>query len=133
MTNFTLDTSGAVPMPSAHGGTVPFRWGGLDPFTQGYVEALFASTGHHGDLLTGRIADGMRNRFSDFAPETLAAILQDCERYSAAYCDADVARRYPENGRQFWADRQAGKSRSFPPITPYLGDDGEVYLREAGK
>lgn len=43
MTTFTLDTSGAVVMDSHTPTWTEVRWSDLDAFTQGYVEALFAS------------------------------------------------------------------------------------------
>lgn len=117
MQQFTLDTSGAVPMPSAHGGSVPFRWGGLSPFAQGYVEALFASAE---DALrypdTGPGIGGGHYGFSDLAPEALALILRKCGP-EAQRLWGDTR----EGGRLFWS--------SFP-LAPYLGDDGRVYLRE---
>lgn len=97
----------------------------LDPFTQGYVEALLSGwikSGEFGD--EGSDTFGSYD-FSDLAPEALAAILRDC----AAQGDNHAS---TESGKAFWAYRQAGKYPwAFPPLTPYLGDDGRVYLREA--
>lgn len=193
----TLDTSGAVALsrhywretPQGRVG-LPVRhttWSDLDPFTQGYVEALFASlveaarkamparsgdcptirvkrltisslnimSGDHGpERVEWRVEPCGRplfgkdreagvcgscakswaiegNRplaFHHLAPETLTRIMEDCE----------AARRQPypggpyTRGDWFWDDRQAGRlARTFPPLAPYLGDDGKVYLREA--
>lgn len=45
MGEFKLDTSGEIVLPYPHLHPHPrgYRWSDLDPFTQGYVEALFAS------------------------------------------------------------------------------------------
>lgn len=134
MAEFTLDTSGVVVVPTrdpAYIGERWMRWPDLDPFSQGYVGAglegagaLWADARHPG-------AWDHRAGFSDLAPETLAAILKDCEAVlmlmaHAAMKDSSAA------GREFWARRQAGRyDRAIaPPLAAYLGDDGKVYLRE---
>jgi hypothetical protein len=183
---FTLDTSGAVrgsiyPTSAAWLGPsgVPRTWGSLDPFTQGYVEALFASlrpafyriregvkpyggkrlqTAYrtfdpdNGSLreVTGyvhisasKVATAQRlyrsdeldaepTAFSNLAPETLAAILKDCTavlQIVDLYADPKKAR---DQGTVFWTARQNGRweLRGFPVLTPYLGDDGKVRLRD---
>jgi hypothetical protein len=142
---FTLDTSGAVLSRSDHvmsGGVLTTVWSDLSPFAQGYVEAMFAAL----DLTVDEMAkwlDGVDPyrlpSFSDLAPETLALILRDCAAYERgpAMLPADRA----GGGATFWRDRQSGFylretagvpfCGAFPPLTPYLGDDGKVYLREA--
>jgi hypothetical protein len=145
MADFTLDTSGFVQHPRENGVEV-FRtthWPDLSPFAQGYVEALFESMGPRGwavpEGATWRDA-----RFSDLAPETLAAILRDCEELERTMTSLE-----PEvtdnriRGMQFWASRQSGfhmrwslhqkeMVKRFPPLTPYLDDTGHVRLREDG-
>jgi hypothetical protein len=150
MEAFTLDTSGVVEGPIGTPDGQRYNaigWAFLTPFQQGYVEALFA----------GGVSDewfdhdeGRRKAitiypagftFSDLAPETLAAILRDCERAAETY--PDPAAMTAEAGRAFWAERQTRPHKAFianrrggyhvtnfPPLTPYLGDDGRVYLRE---
>jgi hypothetical protein len=136
---FTLDTSGAVDDP--HGWGLLY-WSDLTPFAQGYVEALFASlatppfTGHphlqregvcYGETIVG---------FSDLAPETLAAILKDCASF-ANIAEGLGAKAGAVEGRRFWGGRQRrfpgvgnpAWTTAFPPLTPYLDDDGRVYLR----
>jgi len=140
---FALDTSGAVagpvtyPMGAAMRGMI--RWPDLSPFAQGYVEAMFASLPDE-EFWQGGFG------FSDLAPETLAAILRDCEVFvsflTGEYDDATMRMM----GREFWRARNGAadafmawplnrpalieRSRAFPPLTPSLGDDGRVYLKE---
>lgn len=61
-------------------------------------------------------------RFSDLAPETLAAILKDCEANSST----DSTKR---SGALFWRNRQEGAVPDFPPLTLTLSDDGEVVFQ----
>ena len=121
-----FDTSGAVQTPPTPGlvwGVT--RWSDLSPFTQGYVEAMLSGP------VMGRFAPLNRQfGFSDLSPEALAATIRDCE----AMCEWDrLARtRFPKSGAIRWGERQRGlDAPRFPPLTPYLGDDGKVYLREA--
>lgn len=128
---FTLDTSGAVMLAPG------FIWSDLDPFTQGYIEALLreGSAAVH----TEREQQGReRSRFdrdlgfSDLAPETLAAILTDCARRKTQLAPkGSTLFTEAERGRLFWEDRQVALVAAFPSLTPYLGDDGKVYLRAA--
>lgn len=129
----TLDTSGGIewvphPYPGCKGKTY---WTDLDPFTQGYVEALFAGAARWTE---GRCLTTLQEwaGFSDLAPEALAMILLDCERWLARYPKTKRAR---EKGANAWRYRQEQlvKRPDFPPLTPTLGDDGKVYLREAGQ
>ncbi len=145
---FTLDTSGAVVMAAAdHNyeagayrvcrrcGCEPhppageprlIRWSDLSPFAQGYVEGLFAAIEYPACQDTAYLPKG----FSDLAPETLAAILKDCEaqEHRAVFKGPDAGR---VAGDLFWILRQRGELAACPPLVPYLGDDGRVYLREA--
>lgn len=138
---FTLDASGVISIPNddPYGPTyVVYTWSSLSPFAQGYVEALF------GDLNGRRIratSDGLNPyRFSDLSPEALAMILADCER-RLRHCPSEGSDPGPsfartgevprECGRRFWKWRQQGNTKNFPPLTPYLADDGKVHLRVA--
>lgn len=114
----TLDTSGTV-----HGvlDGAELEWSDLSPFTQGYIEALFAEPHPSADVR----ADGVG--FSDLAPETLAQIIADCREM--------VARglvNTPERGRDAWEVRQMGAT-IFPPLTIQLGDDGKVRFAAVAK
>lgn len=119
MSAFTLDTSGFVPKPGPDpmSWMTPHHWGwnALDPFTQGYIEALLTAFWN-----TVLYATRIKPRgFRDLAPETLAAILKDC---------ADPP-KFMTSGAQLWEMRQLNNLARFPPLTPYLGVDGKVYLR----
>lgn len=137
MADFTLDTSGGVRLRRDKI-RLNTLWSDLSPFAQGYVEAMLSGvvegawrlaemTLAPGD--TARVGPHWF-RFSDLAPETLAAILKDCEAFPLGlprvYLDG-------KHGSQMWVTRQKGEwtEEGFPPLTPYLGDDGKVYLRDA--
>lgn len=147
MSEFTLDTSGVVRVPIVAPNETVFhtdnRWSDFDPFAQGYVVALFASAEHPndpykgsgprrpvlaGDAPTSSVIAWMPLGFSDLAPETVLAIVRDC---------AAAQRLWPHvtttaaAGASLWTQRQAMVLAEFGPVTPYLGDDGKVYLREA--
>lgn len=124
---FTLDTSGSIYVPfSRPEGELAgctWIWSDLDPFTQGYIEALLRDV----EIAFPDGCDSDAARFRDLAGETLDHIRKDC----AAANTLSVTFR-PKTGRAFWEKRQAGfYGRTFPPLTPYLGDDGKVYLRAA--
>jgi len=106
-------------------------WSDLSPFTQGYIEALFASELPDGAQLRG---NHIPLGFSDLAPETLARIIADCEAQGAHYNQPNDAKRHAHLGRDFWLDGQRAAlcfknhdgSPRFPPLTVQLGDDGKV-------
>jgi len=138
---FTLDTSGFVDMRdyASHEKRVfpQMIWSDLDPFTQGYIEALFASVftpfEPQGEN-PFRLRDPKRWRFvgfSDLAPEALALILKDCAAILGSRGVTDGANI--QTGRNTWNLRQRGywASEGFPPLTPYLRDDGKVDLKES--
>lgn len=108
-------------------------WDDLDPFTQGYVEALFAAEAEA--LNAARIAARLplrRVAFRDLAPETLARIIADCEERVARLPHPEDMRDPRASGRRFWDDRQLGCYQTGvnvpcpPPLTVQLGDDGKV-------
>lgn len=135
MTDFTLDTSGAVEIPTtvpwtpsheAHAGPVRIvRWPDLDAFTQGYVEALLKNlivdqqTNSRGETIHEQDAG-----FSDLSPEALAMILADC----AAWHKSHPGSTRRAHGQRLWTERQLGTLDRFPPLTVSLGDDGKVRL-----
>ena len=140
MGEFTFDTSGAVevqPMSETEG-SIRIRWSDLSPFAQGYIEAAFASASvpntpnltHRGVYMITPNGDRRAVAFSDLAPETLAAMLGDCEAVREGSLAA-YKRRTPHAGGLFWETRKRGGLSAFPPITLYLGDDGRIYQREA--
>lgn len=121
---FQLDTTGFVleAAPGDWAGRAPIPWSALSPFTQGYIEALFDQL-FRDPVVQKVVRGGWKVRFRDLAPETLARIISDCERFcaSAGYYTADDAAR-------FWGRRQAGGEAQygFPPLPVQLGDDGKV-------
>lgn len=130
MAEFTLDTSGYVGPTDLPNGTqaLAVTWSHLDPFGQGYIEALFATPE---GTREGRGLAACGYGFRHLAPETMAAILRDCANWKRDFG------RSPNwdtrhGGEMFWHDRQTSAlfGRGYGPLTPYLGDDGRVYLRE---
>ena len=140
---YQLDTSGTVWLPSwdengqVIAGGLAWFWHTLDPFMQGYVEALFADLRQGYAHVCDDANDTLLKGFSDLAPATLARIVEDC---------AKARVRFPGwgfralQGRCFYEDRQSGFAEEahrswlierFLPLTPYLADDGKVHLREA--
>ena len=168
---FQFDTTGVFHVMPGHPlhrfmAVNQITWSDLSPFERGYVEAML--TGSDGKCLMIQPA---RNEwtwavdldkarpvaFSDLAPDALARIMDDCERFCAnPAIRALLPKGAPENhscmGRAFWNERTdraqlqghsyfAGMAvaedlttlknaaRDRPPLTPYLGDDGKVHLR----
>lgn len=128
-----LDTSGIVKGPFNCTGYAD--WDDLTLFAQGYVEALFSDGV---SLTNGAMIPRVPLGFSDIAPETLARIMKDCERALTTQLWGNSA----VDGRLFWSERTEelfsgfwGGQQTllcedlFPPLTPYLGGDGKVYLR----
>ena len=135
MADFTLDTSGHVPVQygSRFIGDRAF-WPDLDPFTQGYVEALLSAA----SVKVGGSRLDIPFGFRHLAPETLATMMKDCARATThappRWHVPAWAGKTAEEGRKFYRDRQRGDfivRGLFPPLTLYLGDDGRVYQREA--
>jgi hypothetical protein len=143
MAHFTLDTSGMVKgyvrdfwlgastpqiIPGRY--TAPNEWGiawdDLSPFAQGCVEAMLRSLPAQ-YRTSEKAPEPKLRRFRDLAPETLALILRDCEAYERRYPATRLRTDHRARGANYWRDRQKG----LKPLTPYLGDDGKVYLREA--
>lgn len=122
MSDFTLDTSGAIDVPlSAHYLEVT-RWRNLTLFTQGALTKAL-------EELQARLdSEGLTNpnfpvRFCDLAPETLARFIEDCRL-------ADRDQSSFEYGALWWQDRQNNSDPHFRPCTLYVADDGKVRHRE---
>jgi hypothetical protein len=120
-----LDTSGSVSY-RVHGIVQTKIWSDLDPFTQGYIEALFASK-----PLLELPQNGEDNQpapgYRHLARETLARIIEDCDRrvtHEDIRWASDEAGR--NSGRVFWRLQQDNDLSCFPPLTITLGDDGKV-------
>jgi len=109
MPEFVLDTSGGVPVARKLGEPEgPCTWAELDAFTQGYIEALFFTSGDpcgsFNDGEAGENDDLTAVRgFSDLAPETLAAIIEDCREFQKQTAperdNGSALWRYLEHGR----------------------------------
>ena len=151
MGGFKLDTSGEVGiMPAGRWNERFMRWSDLSPFAQGYIEAALTSYGDvlemrprgagESPMLRSMIIAHRPARFSDLAPATLAAMLEDCERVRQIFAGMELT---AEDGRRLWGHRADGfpgpletdrKLRStLPPIHLYLADDGKVHQREGGR
>jgi hypothetical protein len=143
------------------------EWAALDEFTQGYIEAMFFTENSpaysFSDIEEDREAwesalrEGQSDgtipgdaTFSDLAPETLAACIEDCRAFQEANaalleqaCEVDgysmegAGRDYwfTRNGHGvgFW-DRGLGElgdklsaACRYSTVDVYLGDDGKVW------
>jgi len=126
MDTFKLDTSGEVQnVPTGIAGICgDYRWSDLTPFQQGYVEVLFANQDTEWANRPWLWGGMDRPGFSDLSPEALARIIADCE-VAASILGRD---NRSEDGAWFWngGKRQPG----FPPLTPYLSEDGKIHLKE---
>ena len=107
-------------------------WSDLDPFTQGYIEALFASVGGFEAIRADDLAWPGKTSFlgfSDLAPETLARIIEDCASFQNV-ANGLGNKTHTAEGRRFWNGRQGGLSGAFgaayPPLTVQLSNDGKV-------
>ena len=82
MPEFFPDTDGEVTQAG-----VPVGYYELDPFTQGYIAAMFFTCGNESGTLPGPNCDengqgdDVDVGFSDLAPEALAEIINDCRRF----------------------------------------------------
>lgn len=119
----------------------------LDGFTRGYIEsALWSSTDTSDDGVTVHLDESD----ADLAPQTLAAMVADCDRFRAEN-DIDAACAAAEcndeqAGHDFWLTRAghgAGfwdgdwpepyaseldkASKAFGLFELYIGDDGLIY------
>lgn len=144
MSKHTLDTSGQVAVGrNPVWGLLTVGFSDLPPFAQGYVEALLQSL-DAARMAAYRAAPwGSKGRevpipaaFSWLAPEALALILTDCGDYGRYF----TGTKPHENGGHFWRNRQYGHlrdvtndgvTRHFPPLAPYLREDGKIDLKEA--
>jgi hypothetical protein len=129
---FQFDTSGVVELHDPAHLPRETRFSDLSPFVQGYVEAMAQTLGEH----CAAQDDNCYLRFSDLAPETLARIMEDCERgVKMSNGLHPIYRKNKAGGAAFWTDRQRGRwaLTNLRPLTPYLGDDGKVRLREVGQ
>ena len=143
MSNFQLDTSGAVLKPVADIPGIntpqfhPIQWTDLTPFQQGAVGAALREVANgHG---VTQFNEGWRApRFSDLAPATLARIMWDCERLWEAQKGRMIYVNTQYDGALFWGNRKGPGmlmhyGEVFLPLTLYLGGDGLIYAKETGQ
>jgi hypothetical protein len=124
-------------------------WDSLDEFTQGYIECTFFTN-------SGDTEDEIQDQgFSDFAPEALESIIQDCAKFQEQHadlleraCDVD-GYDMQRAGNDFWFTRNGhgvgfwdrglgdvgddletacGWRTDFGEVWLYLGDDGKIYV-----
>jgi len=128
----------------------------LDEFAQGYVEAMFFTSGGPEDDLEGATV-------ADLAPAAVEKIIRDCEQFQRvckaplglAYARGEPTYRGPvpytpkRAGNDFWFTRNGhgtgfwdrgigqvgddlseacGFGTQFQSEDPFVGDDGRIYL-----
>ena len=126
------------------------RYKALDPFTRGYIEAMFFTDTGSGD------DEGLENvAVCNLSNEAWGSITKDCavfqklnaELLERAYSEADYDSE--KAGRDFWYTRNGhgvgfwdrglgeigvalsetcGWKTKFGELDLYLGDDGQIYL-----
>lgn len=112
MPEFILNTDGQVAAPKGvaliwpH----PLRFEQLSIFVQGYIEALFFTSGEDSGTMQNEAGDAVDVGFSDLAPATLLTILKDCAAFqdqAHALLEAAYERDYDaaQAGRDFWYTR----------------------------
>jgi hypothetical protein len=116
----------------------------IDTFTRAYLEcALWSST----DESTPQGGEPMDQNYSvtDIAPDTLAAMVRDCQKFQQENAD-DIAFQCDRAGHDFWLTRNghgAGfwdgdwpnevgtrlteASKKYGEFNLYIGDDGLIY------
>lgn len=139
MPEFTLD------LGSGQAG--PHLWCDLDSFTQGYIEAMFFTDASDSD--DGDLADGA---FDQLAPETIAAVIVDCDKFQKENADhllqfeQITGRPLDHAGHDFWLTRNGhgagfwdrgagtvgdtltGACKHYRSCNLYRGDDDLIYL-----
>ena len=113
----------------------------LDTFSAAYLEcALWASTDDNGAPLDSAYS------LEDIAPEALASMLADCERFAAAHA-GDIADNPARAGHDYWLTRNGHGAGFWDGEWPedigqrlttaahadgecnlYPGDDGRLYV-----
>ena len=102
----------------------------MNAFTLGYLEAaIWSSTDETGEPLDHNYG------IDDFAPETLAKAIEDCDKFLAENID-DVIYRLEEAGNDFWLSRNRHGAGYFDGDWADVGDKlqsaavafGEVYI-----
>jgi hypothetical protein len=124
-----------------------------DAFTRGYIEALFFTKNVRRSWEARVSAGGFG--YSDLAPEALAMIIGDCQKFQASTAfkairngpGFDALLDYPIAGRDFWFTRNGHEcgfgdgdrpepyataltatAKAFGEVAVYIGEDGKVWL-----
>jgi hypothetical protein len=110
----------------------------LDQFTTAYIEAALWSSTDDGEPLDALYG------LDDIAPQTLAAMIADCQAFQAAHWD-DIADNLSLAGHDFWltrcghgagywdgdwpesGERLTAASHAFDNVDLYVSDDGKVW------
>lgn len=124
-----FDPSGRVA-GDVGGLAVWFEYEDLTKFDRGQVEAIANWCAQN------CIAASLRQlRYVDFSQDALKLIIRDGEK-AADMTLVPWGRLYNANfagGVCFWNDRQSGKLKEFPPLQPYVDDEGKMHLKVKGK
>jgi hypothetical protein len=131
--------------------------GGLDDFTIAYIECMLWSSNDESDENTGGEPLDKNYDIDDIAPEAMAKIVADCERFqrecAALLAEAEYegsrSRQWSKEelaGHDFWLtrcghgvgfwDRGLGEvgdklteaAKKFGEVWPIVGDDGKIYV-----
>lgn len=151
MPEFHLNTGGAADAQ---------RFAELPKFTRGYIEAMFFTECEQGGNFDPENGSPLPQEagFSDLAPETLADIVADCERFvstlprddngvtdldragDVAFYDLERAGNdfwctrnghgtgFWDRGLDYMGDRLTAHAKKFGEVWVYLGDDERVYI-----
>ena len=135
MSTFQFDTSGDVWLPEASGPQWErgVTWKHLTPFAQGYVTAMAREAWEGLDQnQKDRLDHFGPIAFSDFAPETLARGMRDCEAWRAEFVGEtrETSGQRADMGAEFWRIRQEGKRRTYPPLSLVIAEDGLLHAEE---
>jgi hypothetical protein len=112
-------------------------------FLQAYIVAALWSSMDEATPQGGEPLDANYGP-KDLAPETIAQMKADCERFQAENAQ-DIEGRLEQAGHDFWltrcghgsgywdgdwpeaGDRLTEACKAFPEVTLYVGDDGLIY------
>jgi hypothetical protein len=115
----------------------------INKFLQAYITAALWSSTDEATLEGGEFLDANYG-FADLAPETLAKMKADCERFQAENT-SDIDGKEEQAGHDFWltrnfhgsgywdgdwpeaGDRLTAACEKYPEVTLYVGDDGLIY------
>lgn len=138
MSTFQFDTSGFVWVP--HGMLANTYWEDLTPFAQGYFTAMAREAWEKlSQVQKDRLDHFGPIAFSDFAPETLARGMRDCEAMASEIRPGSTVLT-AEDGRRVWEHRQADfpgfnalddrLRAKFPPLSLVIAEDGLLHSEE---